>query len=169
MQLGILGVKSSERSFSMSFLDSLTPSECAIVDQYLHLHHFSKGDLILRQADPGDGCYLIDEGEVRLELEDTETDSDKVLGYIHLGMFLGEFSLLDGEPRSIFAFADTDVKARWFSKLDYESLCKEYTYVGLAISYALGRNLTGKLRYYTGRMAEYLFAEDSDTNTNEMI
>jgi CRP-like cAMP-binding protein len=80
----------------MSFLDSLKPTDRSIVDQYLHPLRFLKGDLILRQGDPGDGCYLIDEGEVRLELEDTETDSDRVLGYVHPGMFLGEFSLLDG-------------------------------------------------------------------------
>jgi acyl-CoA reductase-like NAD-dependent aldehyde dehydrogenase len=153
----------------MSFLDSLNPTDRSIVDQYLHPLRFLKDDLILRQGDPGDGCYLIDEGEVRLELEDTETDSDRVLGYVHPGMFLGEFSLLDGEPRSAYAFAHTDVMVRWFSKTDYESLCKEYPQVGIAISNALGRNLTEKLRHYTDRMAEYLFAEDSDASTNEMI
>jgi acyl-CoA reductase-like NAD-dependent aldehyde dehydrogenase len=153
----------------MSFLESLAPSDRSTLEQFFQPVRFSKGDLILRQGDPGDGCYVIDEGEVRLELEDSETDSDSVLGYVHPGMFLGEFSLLDGESRSAFAFAHTDVAARWFSRADFEALCQSHPCLGLAISNALGRNLTEKLRYYTGKIAEYLFAEEADASTDAMI
>ncbi len=152
----------------MSFIESLDPADRATLEQFFQPVRFSKGDLILRQGDPGDGCYLIDEGEVRLELEDTETDSDSVLGYLRPGMFLGEFSLLDGEPRSAFAFAHTDVAARWFSRSDFDALCQTHPCLGLAISTALGRNLTEKLRYYTGKIAEYLFADEADADTDAM-
>ncbi len=153
----------------MTLFDSLSTQERAIVDQYLRPVNFKKDETILRQGDPGDGCYLIDEGEVRLELEDFETDSDSVLGYVHPGMFLGEFSLLDGQPRSAFAFAHTDVGARWFSKRDFETLCREQPRIGLAISHAMGRNLTEKMRFYTSKIAEYLFAEEADASVNEMV
>lgn len=153
----------------MSFLDSLSPAERSMIEQCMRPVQFQKGDLILRQGDPGDGCYLIDEGEARLELEDFETDSDSVLGYVFPGMFLGEFSLLDGEPRSAYAFAHTDVKARWFSNVDFDRLCETNPCLALTISKALGRNLTEKLRYYTGKIAEYLFAEEADASTNEMV
>jgi acyl-CoA reductase-like NAD-dependent aldehyde dehydrogenase len=153
----------------MSFLESLDPSDRSTLEQFFQPVRFSKGDLILRQGDPGDGCYLIDEGEVRLELEDRETDSDSVLGYLSPGMFLGEFSLVDGEPRSAFAFAHSDVAARWFSRADFDALCQTHPCLALSVSTALGRNLTEKLRYYTGKIAEYLFADEADASTDEMI
>jgi acyl-CoA reductase-like NAD-dependent aldehyde dehydrogenase len=84
-------------------------------------------------------------------------------------MFLGEFSLLDGEPRSAFAYAHTDVAARWFSRSDFESLCQQHPAIGLTLSSALGRNLTGKLRTITGQLSEYLFADEADAHTNEMV
>ena len=153
----------------MYFLESLDPSERSIVHQYFRPARFLKGERILRQGDPGDGCYFIDQGEVMLELEDVETDAESVLGYIQPGMFLGEFSLLDGEPRSASAIAHTDVQARWFSRADFEALSEKYPHLGLAISNALGRNLCSKLRFYTGKMAEYMFAEEADIATNEMV
>src|SRR5512136_1507687 len=153
----------------MSFLDNLNPNDRAIVEKYLQPVRFKKDSCILRQGDAGDGCYLIDEGEVRLEVLSTETNSDRVLGYLYSGMFLGEFSLLDGEPRSAFAYAHTDVAARWFSRSDFESLCQQHPAIGLTISNALGRNLTGKLRIITGQLSEYLFADEADANTNEMV
>ncbi len=153
----------------MSFLETLDPQEQAVVQRYFGPIRFKQGDRIMRQGEPGDGCYLIDEGEVRLELIDVETDSDNVLGYVGPGMFLGEFSLLDGAPRSACAYAHTDVAARWFSRDAFDELGERYPRIGLAISNALGRNLTAKLRYWNDRIAEYLFAEDIDAETNEMV
>lgn len=153
----------------MTFLDSLAPTERTIIESYMHPVQFQQGDTILRQGDPGDGCYLIDQGEVRLELEDFETDSDSVLGYILPGMFLGEFSLLDGAPRSAFAFAHTDVQARWLSSAAFDRLCDSEPCLALTLAKALGRNLSEKLRYYTGRLSEYLFADEADAATNAMV
>ena len=153
----------------MTFLDVLEPQERALIETYLRPVRFRQGDCIIRQGDPGDGCYLIDEGEVRLELLDVETDSDSVLGYLDPGMFLGEFSLIDGESRSSFAYAHTDVRARYFSQADFQELCERYPGVGLTISNAMARNLTAKLRGYVGRMTEYLFADAADAATDAMV
>lgn len=153
----------------MFSLDRLDPRERAVVEGYLRPVRFKRGDCIMRQGDPGDGCYLIDEGEVQLELLDAETTSESVLCYLHPGEFLGEFSLLDGEPRSCFAYAHTAVAARWFSRADFETLGDHYPQIGLALSNALGRNLTSKLRRDLGRMSEYLFADEADASTNAMV
>ncbi len=42
----------------MSFLETLDPQEQAIVQQYFQPVHFQEGDCLVRQGDPGDGCYL---------------------------------------------------------------------------------------------------------------
>ena len=64
-----------------------------------------------------DGCYIIDEGTIRLELQNPETDSDGVIGFLEAGMFLGEFSLIDGRPRSASVnYAQPEAKSSRNSK-----------------------------------------------------
>src|SRR5258706_5606005 len=100
----------------MSFLDLLQESEITVLNDYFHDVKFPKGALIIREGDPGEGCYFIDEGEVRAELRNTETDSDSVLSYVEAGAFIGEDSLLGGKPRSGRGFSPTDGSARLFSR-----------------------------------------------------
>ena len=96
----------------MSFLDALQPNELETVQRYFQAQHFPSGACLTREGEQGDSCYLIDEGEVRLELTDIETDSDGVLGYVSPGMFLGEFSLLDGAP-ALLAWPYREGAYRW--------------------------------------------------------
>jgi len=162
----------------MSFVSALQGEELAVFEKYLLPTQFPRGACIMNEGDPGDGCYIIDEGTVRLELKNVETDTDSVLGFLESGMFLGEFSLLDGmflgefslldgKPRSASAYADTDVKARWFSKTSYEEMCQHHPRVGLNIATALGQNLTAKMREFNEKIAGYIFAGNIDKDTQE--
>jgi len=153
----------------MSFLSALQGEELAIFEKYVLPAQFTRDSCIIYEGDPGDGCYIIDEGTIRLELKNVETDTDSVIGFLEPGMFLGEFSLLDGRPRSASAYAHTDVKARWFSKESYEEICLHHPRVGLNIATALGRNLTTKLREFNEKIAGYIFAGDIDKDTHEML
>ncbi len=153
----------------MSFLNTIQEDERAVVEEHLQTVRFPKNTCIFREGDQGDGCYFIDGGEIRLEIQDAETDSDGVLGYLGSGEFLGEFSLLDGKPRSATAYAHTDVETRWFSKSAFEELCEHYPRIGMAISRALGENLTDKLRQQNDRLAESIFAEEIDADTHQMV
>ena len=153
----------------MSFLNALRDEELAIFERYVNPVRFPQNSCIMREGDPGDGCYIIDEGTIRLELQNPETDSDGVIGFLEAGTFLGEFSLIDGRPRSASAYAHTDVKARWFSKKSFEEICQHHPQVGLTISGALGQNLTTKLRQFVDRIAGYIFAGEIDKDTHEMV
>ncbi len=153
----------------MSFLSALQGEEIAVFEKHLVPTQFPRGACIMVEGDPGDGCYIIDEGVVRLELKNVETDTDSVLGFLEAGMFLGEFSLLDGKPRSASAYADTDVKARWFSRESYEKVCHQHPTVGLNIAIALGQNLTTKMREFNEKIAGYIFAGTIDKDTHEIV
>ncbi len=153
----------------MTFLDSLSPADRATVQSYFQPVSFPKDACIMELGEPGNGCYFIDNGEVRLELTSTETDSDSVLGYLKAGDFLGEFSLCDGQPRSASAFAETAVAARWFSTDDFNSLCASHPATGLAISRALAGSLSGKMREMNRRLSEYIFADEIDTATDSLV
>jgi len=133
----------------MAFLDSLQPGECAIVESYLEPVFFPKGTLIVEQGTQGDGCYLIDKGQVRLEVDVGETNTDAVLGYLESGTLLGEFSLIDEKPRSATAYAHTDVEARFLSADGYRKLQEQHPRIGSAVLNELARDLVGKLRRTT--------------------
>ena len=153
----------------MSFIDSLTPGTLAVVAPYLKPVKFAKGQCLVREGDTGDGCYIIDEGEVRLELRHVETDSDGVLGYLGKGTVLGEFSLLDGLPRSASAYAQADTLARWFSKVDFEQLNKAHPEAGVEILNSLGRELSAKLRQQNRQLSEHLFSHEADADTSRTV
>ena len=60
----------------MSFLSELQGEKLAIFESYLSSKQFKLNSCILRVGDPGDGCYIIDKGTVRLELQSEKTDTD---------------------------------------------------------------------------------------------
>jgi CRP-like cAMP-binding protein len=60
-------------------LGGLSPDELRVLDPYLEAVRFPAGQLIFEEGSAGDGCYLIDAGEVRLELARAEVDTDAVL------------------------------------------------------------------------------------------
>jgi len=153
----------------MAFLSVLTDKELAIFEKYASPVQFPKNSCIIEEGEPGDGCYIIDEGTIRLEIKNFETDTDNVIGFLEAGMFLGEFSLLDGKPRSASAYAHTDVKTRWFSKENYENICRKYPELGLKIATALGQNLTAKMREFNEKIAGYIFAGDIDKDTHQIV
>jgi len=153
----------------MSFLDLLSDSDLKEVQARFHPVHFAKGECLLHEGDPVLGCYLIDEGEVRVEVRCLETDSESVLGYIDPGMFVGDVLLFDDNPFPASAYAHTDVAAHWFSKEDFELLCEQCPAIGITVLKALGRDISAKLRCEAAKVAEYLFADEIDAGTNAMV
>ena len=152
-----------------SFLTCLTPAARASVGKYFEAIRFPKGKCLMREGEPGDGCYLVDEGEVRLELHPPDADSESVLGYLTAGSVVGELALLDGKPRSASAYAHTDVAARWLSRARFDALCGEEPLLGVAILSMLGRQLAGKLRHQDDVLAEHLHAAEPDAETQRMV
>jgi len=151
------------------FIDQLEPAAQQTLNRYLQPVCFSKGQCLITAGAAGDGCYLIDSGEARVELHRMDTDSERVLCHLPAGSVLGEFSLLDGQPRSTNVYAETEIAARWFSLADFQKLCAENPTVGVAVLTALSRNLTTKLRHQNDQLAEYIFAADPDKETQQMV
>lgn len=154
----------------MSYLiNQLETESQKILMGYLRLVHFPKGQCLITAGEAGDGCYLIDEGEVRVELYRMDTDSERVLCHLGAGSVIGEFSLLDDQPRSANVYAETDVVARWLSRADFEKMCLEHPAVGVAVLTTLSRNLATKLRHQNDQLSEYIFSTDPDKETQQTV
>ncbi len=154
----------------MSFLNVLQADELGgVLEKYLEPVNFPQNTCIMYQGDKGEGCYVIDEGVVRLEVKNFETNTDSVIGFLDPVTFVGEFSLLDGSPREATAYAHTDVKARYFSRQSYDEISQKYPRIALTIATAMAQNLIQKLRKSNEKVAGYIFSNDVDQDTNQMI
>lgn len=129
---------------------------------YLERRHYAGGEPIMAQGTGGTECYLITSGEVRLEVERPDFDSDGVIAHLGPGMLCGEFSLLDGRPRSASAYASTEVTALVLSEAALGRLCRDDPPTGLAVLRALGRDAAAKARETRSHLEEYVFAADID-------
>ena len=150
-------------------LDTLTPAECEVLDGYLERVTFPAEATIFEAGAPGDASYIIDAGEVRLEVDHPHLDTDAVLGYLGPGTILGELSLLDGMPRSAGAIADEETTARRLTRDHIEQLLADHPAIGLSVLRALGQDAARKLRQANTLLVEHLADDTVDPEVEDMV
>ena len=77
------------------------------IENKLPNRQLSAGECIFREGDQGDVAYIIDQGLV--EISTFIDDQYTILNTLKVGDMFGELALVDGSPRSAFAYAKTDV------------------------------------------------------------
>ena len=139
-----------------------------IVEQYAQHVSFSAGACIFEAGSPGECCYFIDEGRVRVEPERDDVEVDLEAGFLDAGSVIGEISLLDGLPRPTSAFAHTDVRARRLHKDALESLGATNPRALASVYKVLGTHVGTKLRRVNARLHESTVPAD-DAEIDELV
>lgn len=101
---------------------------------------FRRGEVIFYKDDPGEQFYVVIEGKVRIALPSPQGD-EITLAILGSGELFGEFSLLDGGPRSATAVAAEDVLALTVSQQDFSSWIKGRPSAAIALLRVLSRRL----------------------------
>jgi acyl-CoA reductase-like NAD-dependent aldehyde dehydrogenase len=148
--------------------DVFGSGDFASLEAYFEPLSFAAGSYIFKAGAPPDHCYIIDRGEVRIELERQELDSEIVLGTLEPGSMLGELGFLDGMPRSASALAHTDVEARRISRDDVDRLAAVQPAAVAAFYRRLGRDAASKLRSTNERLADASFPSQ-DPEVDELV
>jgi acyl-CoA reductase-like NAD-dependent aldehyde dehydrogenase len=130
---------------------------------------FAAGDRIFEKGAMADAFYIIDEGEVAIEVPTPDVDTDPVLDTLVPGDFLGEEALLGGAPHWSSAVAITDVEAVRVAADDLRALYKEQPEEGVAVLRALARYTANRLRDASARVAESLADDAPDHIVDEMV
>jgi len=73
--------------------------EMVAVIQGLRLVTHERGEVILREGEPGMSLYMLTSGRVRAFKKDAATGKQNPLGDLKEGAFFGEMSILTGQPR----------------------------------------------------------------------
>lgn len=89
--------------------------ELPTLHQAGQVRRFRAGDIIFSAGDPGDGFYVIGQGQVQISAR-VGVQESRVLATIGPGDFFGEMAVLDEAPRSATARADTDTEATFLSR-----------------------------------------------------
>ena len=83
------------------------------------------GDTLFEAGDPGDGCYRLDEGALKVSLTSPEGD-ERILAILAPGALVGELAILDGLPRSASVVALRDCKLRFISRVAFEDCTRRH-------------------------------------------
>lgn len=71
-------------------------------------------------GDPGDGCYRIDEGLLKVSIA-SETGAERILAILGAGAIVGDLAMIDGKPRSATVTALRDCKLSFVSRTMFDA------------------------------------------------
>lgn len=83
--------------------------------------HLDPGQTLFLGGDPGDGCYRVDEGLVKVHVT-SPSGRDRILAILGSGMIFGELSMFDGAPRSASASAIHESKLSFVSRATFDAI-----------------------------------------------
>lgn len=99
------------------FLKGLSESELAEIGTLLAARRVPSGERLIAQGAPNDRLFLVDEGIVRLYRGRADAQRQFIV-QVEAGAFLGEVSVLDGQPAPFDAVAATDTVVRTLGQTD---------------------------------------------------
>ena len=96
---------------------------------------FTAGQIIFKEGQPGDVMYVVIEGTINILVH------DKVINIIGPGGILGEMALLDNEPRSTTAIANTDCKLAPVDQRRFTFLVQQTPYFAIQVMQTMAERL----------------------------
>jgi hypothetical protein len=103
--------------------------EMVAVIQGLKLLTFTRGDVIIRQGQPGDSMYMLASGMVRAFVKDPATGKQQRVSDLKEGAFFGEVAMLTQKPRSATVAALTDCELLELDRPTLDSITKTHPHV----------------------------------------
>lgn len=109
---------------------------------------FPDDGILVLQGDPGDGLYVLTDGMVKVTVA-AESGTETMLAVRSRGDLIGEFAVLDGEPRTATARAVGAVSAIRISRARFTEFGQRYP----AAQTTITKSLVAKMRAATERHA----------------
>ena len=76
-------------------------------------------------GDPGDGCYRVESGLMKVSVI-SPTGSERILAIFGPGSLIGEFAVIDGQPRSATVTAVRESLLRFISRAAYQEFVQKH-------------------------------------------
>jgi CRP/FNR family transcriptional regulator len=118
--------------------------------------NYPAGTIILREGDPGDTCYVLEQGQARVTRQHPDGRTI-TLTNVGTGEIFGELAMFGGEVRSATVEAVDDVRAVAILAGDLKRLLSDHPEIAVKLLTALG----AKLREANARIARQSFQKVS--------
>lgn len=135
----------------LALFESFTPEEHATLCDYMDCYAADEGATIFSEGEPGDFLMLVLTGSVNVIKYD-KSSGNKVVSEVGPGGFLGEMSLVDGEPRFASCVATTPTDVAVLHRRDLAGMVSGHPQVGIKVLLLLLQLVTRRLRDATTRM-----------------
>ena len=125
----------------------LTDSEVEQLASVFHPRHAERDKVIFKEGDPGNDIYIISRGRFAVkifsyaqpgEMEKITTLKDNDI--------YGEFSIIDGSPRSASIVAEEDSDFIFSERETFQRFLEDNEHIGFIIMRNVAKILTAKLR-----------------------
>lgn len=114
------------------------------------LETFEKGEVVLRENEPGEEFYIILSGGVSI------MNNGKLIAQLGIGKHFGEMSLIDRAPRSASVVTTDISKLIKIKRKDFISLIKEDTHLGIKLLWSFLQDLSDRLRMTNTELIKYI-------------
>ncbi|MBI5959997.1 MAG: cyclic nucleotide-binding domain-containing protein, partial [Chloroflexi bacterium] len=106
-------------------MENFDPALIADFEQEVQWLPFKRGEIVLRQGDPGDGLYIVTSG--RLEIVTAQPDGTwHKIDDVGRDEIVGEMALISGDPRSATVIAARDTEVIRLSRDAFDRLTLKY-------------------------------------------
>lgn len=152
-----------------SLFRSMPEADLQAVAKVLRVREYGPGEIVFERGDRGDVMFLIRRGQVRIFIRDAE-DNEVTYRFYGPRQIIGEFSLIDGQPRSASADAYDLAQLLVLERSDFLKLLRDHPIIGIEMM----RSLAERLRYGTRALekatsaVELLKQDDYDRALQEM-
>jgi CRP-like cAMP-binding protein len=102
--------------------------------------HLDPGQTLFLSGDPGDGCYRVDEGLVKVHVI-SPSGGECILAILGPGMLVGELSMLDGAARTAWASAIHESRLSFVSRATFDAIASARPEIYRYITALLTRRL----------------------------
>ncbi|MCB9678395.1 MAG: cyclic nucleotide-binding domain-containing protein [Alphaproteobacteria bacterium] len=132
----------------------LDANELSQVVHIMQVRTLAAGDVIFREAEPGDAWYVVYEGEV--DVVKDAGDGRRVVANLGPRTCFGEMAILDGSPRSATVLAKTSVTAFRFPRVEFNELLGQGTLAAYKLVYQIALVLVSRQRQTTSCLVSLL-------------
>jgi len=134
--------------------ENLSSAEMEKIQKVVKREEHAKDTVVFFEGDPGDRCYVITRGEVRIS-KFIPNIGEEALAVLKTGDYFGEMALIDNFPRSAHAIANTDIEVLALDKTDLDKILIMERDLGYKLLWAFTRTLSKRLRETNEKMAGF--------------
>ena len=135
--------------------EGLSEDELEEIDKICIRETYNKDTIMFFEGDPGNRCYIILKGEVRIS-KYIPNIGEEALAVLKEGDYFGEMALIDNFPRSAHAIANTAIEVLAINKEALDKVLIADRELGYKLLWTFTRTLSKRLRETNEKVAGFL-------------